>query len=109
MPRWPAGLHVASGSLRAVGGRDRRISSPDVAGFWHQQVGDLFAAAGPVRVNGGGQAAALAGPQGLGEKWDVQLVQVSSSSPMPLLGAITALPLPSMIRLLLPVTTTASS
>ena len=80
MPRWPAGLHVASGSLRAVGGRDRRIPSPDVAGFWHQQVGDLFAAAGPVRVNGGGQAAALAGPQGLGEKWDVQLVQVSTSS-----------------------------
>jgi hypothetical protein len=51
-----------------------------VAGFWHQQVGDLFAAAGPAVVNGAGMAAALSGPSGMGEKWDVQLVQVTTSS-----------------------------
>jgi hypothetical protein len=83
MPRWPAGLHRASQSLPAYGGRSRRIPSTGQRHYWHTVPAELHAATLPVAVNSSGQAAAAVGPAGIGERWDVQLVQVNTTSGPP--------------------------
>jgi hypothetical protein len=80
VPRWPAGLHPAAGALPSAGGRARRIQVNHQRAYWHHQMADLHAATPTVIVNGAGRAASSAGPMGVGEKWDVQLVQVVTSS-----------------------------
>jgi hypothetical protein len=67
-------------SLPATGGRARRIPVTYQRHYWHQNTADLHAATPPVIVSLAGAAASAIGPQGVGERWDVQLVQVSTSS-----------------------------
>lgn len=80
MPRWPAGLHRYSQSLPASGGVSLRMPVTHPARYWHHQVADLHAATPTVLINNAGNAASAVGPAGMGERWDVQLVQVLTSS-----------------------------
>lgn len=76
MPRIPSGMHLGAGSVRAYGGRARRIQITNQADYWRQTDAELKAATVPVRVNSAGNAAAAVGPAGVGEVWQVSLVQV---------------------------------
>ncbi len=82
MPRWPAGLHRAAGSIRAAGSPTFRQTPDDPKLYWRQTVSELHAGAQGVVVPGFFSIQALiparasAGPQGVGERWMVDVVQV---------------------------------
>jgi len=80
MPRWPAALHPHSQSLPAAGGRAFAITRTHQLDYWHQATADLFAATPTVVINAAGTAASMVGPQGIGERWDVQIVHVQTST-----------------------------
>jgi hypothetical protein len=73
-------MHPAAGSLPAAGGRSRRAPITHQRAYWHHQIADLHAATPTVLVSNAGNAASSVGPAGVGERWDVQLVQVLTSS-----------------------------
>lgn len=72
-------MHLGAQSIRAYGGRARRIQVTDQSSYWRQTDAELKAATVPVTVNAGGNAAAAVGPMGVGEVWQVTLVQVQVS------------------------------
>ena len=84
MPGWPAGLHRPAGALRASGGRPQRFTAASQVRYTRRVTTILHAGAtvpvafwvgGPFQP---GQPIAAAGPQGAGERWSVDLVQVQT-------------------------------
>ena len=69
-----------SQSLPATGGRNRSLTRTHQLNYWHNQVADLHAATPTVKINAAGAAATMAGPAGVGERWDVQIVHVQTST-----------------------------
>jgi hypothetical protein len=67
-------------SLPATGGRNRSLTRTHQLQYWHNQVADLHAATPTVKINQAGAAATMAGPMGVGERWDVQNVHVQTST-----------------------------
>jgi hypothetical protein len=81
MPRVPAGWHVAAGSQAArTGVRARRIPVTGQARYWHLVDVELHASTLPATVTPAGTAVGMVGPAGTGERWDVTLVQVFTTS-----------------------------
>lgn len=99
----PAGWHLAAGSVRALGGPSYRIQQTDQEGYWRHTTADLNAGASvvvsstPATFNSDSNGVSFGnaisspgfpqtltvvavGPQGTGERWDVSLVQVQTSS-----------------------------
>lgn len=76
MVRIPPGMHLGAQSVRAYGGRSRRIHATRQADYWRMTDAELKAATVPVTVNHAGNAAAQTGPMAVGEIWQVTLVQV---------------------------------
>lgn len=87
MPRWPAGLHPASGSLWSSGGYPRRPQATGQGDYWRSAVADLHAGAavawpptpggpGAIQFSPSAAMSASAGPAGVGERWLVDLVRV---------------------------------
>lgn len=72
-------MHLGAQSVRAYGGRARRIQVTGQSSYWRQTDVELKAATVPVTINAAGNAAAQIGPQGTGEVWQVTLVQVQVS------------------------------
>ena len=91
MVRPPAGWHLGAGSLPAVGSPTRRYTPDPQREYWRQTTSALHAGAsgqvpflGPFATNFPFTLAT--GPQGTGEKWLVDLVQVQvgwSGNPSP--------------------------
>lgn len=79
MVKIPPGMHLGAQSVRAYGGRARRIFATGQQNYWRTTDAELKAATVPVTVNAGGNAAAQVGPAGVGEVWQVTLVQVQVS------------------------------
>jgi hypothetical protein len=82
MPRWPAGLHAAAGSLPAAGQRPRRPAVTPQHHYWRRVDTELDASAsvsprfiplGPVF-----SIQASIGPTAAGERWSVDMVQLNS-------------------------------
>jgi len=77
--RWPAGLHLAAGSVRAVGQRPRRADPTPQHHYWRHVDTELHAT-GQTGFNVGAGASSViqasAGPTATGEVWSVDLVQV---------------------------------
>lgn len=76
MPRWPAGLHRQSGSHPPQSWRPQRYDATGQESYWRKAAAQLKASVPPVTVSAGGAAASLVGPMGVGEQWQVTLVQV---------------------------------
>lgn len=85
MPRWPAGLHLASGAVPAAGQRPRRADATPQHHYWRHVDSELHAAASAVLVVPAQQflpqgspifELAQVGPTAAGEVWRVTLVQV---------------------------------
>jgi hypothetical protein len=83
MVRAPAGWHLAAGSLPAVGSPTHRTTPLKQSAYWRQSVAELRV--GATAVVGPGTsfpaqslipATATAGPQGIGERWLPDMVQV---------------------------------
>lgn len=84
MVRVLPGWHPQTGTARSSGGRvgqvARRPPARPQTAYWRQTAAELWAATPPVTVNAGGNAASFVGPAGVGEVWDVQLVQVNTTT-----------------------------
>lgn len=85
MPRWPTGLHPYAGSGTAYGYRPVRPPAAPMRHYWRHTATELHAGAtatlsrtpvGGVVSGSAISQVATAGPQGAGEKWSVDLVQV---------------------------------
>lgn len=76
MPRWPGGLHAQAGSQSHRAVWPQRYDPTPQQSYWRQAAAELKASVPPVTVNGSGLAASVTGPMGVGEKWQVTLVQV---------------------------------
>lgn len=86
MPRVPAGLHRQTGSGQPGAFRPQRYTAASQRQYWRRTASVLHAAAnsilvlgtpaGPVGAAAAIPALAFAGPQGAGEQWDVDVVQV---------------------------------
>lgn len=76
MPRWPAGLHPQTGVQNADMRPPLRTAPIPQESYWRRATAELKAATPPVTVSAGGAAASLIGPAGVGEVWQVTLVQV---------------------------------
>jgi hypothetical protein len=82
VPRWPAGLHPAAGSLPATGQRPLRPAATPQHHYWRHVDTELHASAqiiprfiplGPLF-----SVSATAGPTATGERWSVDMVQVET-------------------------------
>lgn len=84
MPRWPAGLHLASGAVPAVGQRPLRTAATPQHHYWRRTSTELHASATATIPPGQGFLAsgapifeqAQVGPSATGELWRVTLVEV---------------------------------
>jgi hypothetical protein len=78
--RWPAGLHLAAGSLPAAGQRPRRPPTTPQHHYWRHTETELHAAAGtvPLVIHSGvvPSISASTGPTAAGETWSVDMAQV---------------------------------
>lgn len=83
MPRWPAGLHAASGSGTAYGYRPVRPRATPQQHYWRQTETELHVGGNgiftPTQLFQINRFAAAVGPQGVGERWLVTQVQVNSA------------------------------
>lgn len=76
-------MHPAPIQVRQPGGdgaRARRLRVTGQRYYWRHTKAILDVALPLVVVNASGQAAAMLGPQAVGERWTVQQVQISTSS-----------------------------
>lgn len=86
MPRWRTGLHTAAGSQLAIGARPIRPQATDQRDYWRHAVAELHAGASitwPSPLPSFSPSAAKtasAGPQGAGERWVIDQVQVQSGA-----------------------------
>lgn len=85
MPRWPAGLHRASGSGTAYGYRPIRPQVTPQQHYWRETASELHAGGTGVFTRNNvlfqiSQFNAFAGPQSVGERWQVTQVQVQAGS-----------------------------
>lgn len=89
MPRWPGGLHAASGSGTAYGYRPVRPVATPQEHYWRRTATELHAAATAILPAGllapnappkgpGFPLVAAAGPSAAGEQWAVDLIQVQT-------------------------------
>jgi hypothetical protein len=79
---WPAGLHLAAGSLPAVGQRPRRPASTPQRHYWRETETELHASATVqprlLFLDKMNLFAASVGPTAAGENWYVSMVQVQT-------------------------------
>ena len=85
MPRWPGGLHAASGSGTAYGYRPVRPPATPQEQYWRRTATELHAAATATQAAGAAAfvppgpllpLVAATGPQAAGEQWAVDLILV---------------------------------
>lgn len=80
MPRWPAGLHLASGAVPAIGQRPRRPEVTPQHHYWRHVDTELHAAAGTTPfIFGPGPVVSITastGPTATGESWSVDMAQI---------------------------------
>lgn len=80
MVRIPYGWHRQTGTQRSTMQRSGRIPSPGQENYWRQQLAELHASTPPITIPAAGHNRAAIGPHGAGEIWEVDLVQVFTSS-----------------------------